>query len=131
MQQSRINDHINFRKLDETFVMLLGHVDGHAYFINKITNEKFGLYAFEVEPTCGLIGTNNDWALVGGEVLVLKTLFDNSVRMLPLASISALKKIGDYSAQIHIDPRSENASAWLLEVDVTNPAKPVRLRRVE
>lgn len=49
----------------------------------KISKEEFSIYSFNNgDPTCAVVGSNNDWCLVGGDVLVLRTWIDNSLRQI-------------------------------------------------
>ena len=131
MTSRQIKGNINFNKLDENLLFLLGHVFEQAFLIDKITSQEIGIFTFDSDPTCGLIGTNNDWCVIGGDILIVKTFFDNTLRTLPLHSINALKKIDDYKVQILIDPWSEKASIWQLEIDINNPAKPINLFKIK
>jgi hypothetical protein len=127
-----IKDDRNFKQFFETTVMLLGHVFETAYCYNKITKEEFGLFQFDNDPTCGVVGKNNDWCLVGGDVLVLKTWFDNSLRLIgDLKQIHELRSVDDYIAQILIDPWSNEAAIWQLEIDKTKPTRPITLEKVK
>jgi len=127
-----IKDDPNFKQFFENAVMLLGHVFETAYCYNKITKEEFGLFQFDNDPTCGVVGKNNDWCLVGGDVLVLKTWFDNSLRLIgDLKQIHELRSVDDYKVQILIDPWSNEAAIWQLEIDKTKPTRPITLEKVK
>jgi hypothetical protein len=127
-----IKDDPNFKQFFENAVMLLGHVFETAYCYNKITKEEFGLFRFDNDPTCGVVGKNNDWCLVGGDVLVLKTWFDNSLRLIgDLRQIHELRSVDDYKTQILLDPWSNEAAIWQLEIDKTKPTRPITLEKVK
>ncbi len=111
--------------------MLLGHIFENSYCINKITKEEFGIFQFENDPTSGLVGKNNDWCLVGGEVLVLRTWFDDSVRLINgLNNIHDLKRIDDYKIHILTDPWTKESSIWQLEIDPGKPTMPITLLKL-
>lgn len=127
-----IKDDKNFRPLSENTIMLLGHVFETAYIVNKITNEESPVFQFYGDPTCGLIGKYNDWCLVGGEILILRTGVDNSVRSIgEFKNIHSLKAIDDYKAQILIDPWSEESSIWQIEIDLHKLTRPVNLYKLK
>ena len=131
MTSGQIKNNFNFKKFDENLILLLGHVYEQIFLIDKITNQETGILTLDNEPTCGLIGTNNDWCLVGGDILVLKTFFDNTLRQLPLDNITALKKIDEYTVQILIDPWSDKASIWQLNIDINKPARPINIFKIK
>jgi len=88
-----------------------------------LTNEEIGVWRFEDEPTCGVIGKKNDWCLIGGEILILKTFLDNTVRPIGnLQDIHEIRLVGESTAQILIDPWSENAAIWQLDLDLNRAA---------
>jgi hypothetical protein len=116
----------NFIKLTETSAMVLGHVVNSAFMFNKQTSEEYSIFKFKREPTCGLIGRNNDWCLVGGNVLVLRTLADDCVRIFhDFKNIYQFKIVNDYSVQILINPWSQKASIWQLEINSIKLTSPV------
>ena len=111
--------------------MLLGYVFEEVYCINLITKEEIGIWQFPSEPTCGVIGENNDWCLVGGETLVLRTLFDRTVRPVGnLENIHELRLINEYTAQILTDPWAEDAAIWQLEIDTNRVAPAIGLWKI-
>jgi len=69
-----------FKPLYENFVMIVGHFYEDAYSFNKLTKEEIGIFRFYSDPTCAVVGSNNDWCLVGGHILVLKTFYDRTLR---------------------------------------------------
>lgn len=127
-----IVDQSGFRLLYKNFVMVLGHLYEDAYSYNKITKEEIDIWRFHHEPTCGLIGKNNDWCLVGGEGLILRTNFDRTVRQVgDLQNIHDLRLVNDYTAQILTDPWSEDAAIWQLEIDLNRVAPSIGLWKVK
>jgi hypothetical protein len=126
-----IKDDINFRKLSENTVMLLGHFFENAYVFNKITKEEFGIFQFNSDPVCGLIGKNNDWCLVGGDILVLKTWVDKTLRVIgDLKHIHELRATNEYTVQILIDPWTVESAIWQLDIDLTKLTKPINLFKI-
>ena len=93
------------------------HLYEDAYCYNKITKEEIGIFRFEDDPTCAVIGANNDWCLVGGHVLVLRTFYDRTVRPVgDLKDIHDLRLVGPYSAQLLTDPWSGQSAIWQLDI---------------
>ena len=129
--KGHLKDNPGFRPLYKNFSMLLGHIFEEVYCINLITNEEFGIWQFPSDPTCGVIGKNNDWCLVGSESLVLKTFFDRTVRPVgDLRNIHELRLINEYTAKILTDPWAEDAAIWQLEIDVNRFAPDIGLWKI-
>jgi len=127
-----IKDDSNFKTLFENTVMTVGHVFETAYCYNKLTKEEFAIFQFDNDPTCALVGKNNDWCLIGGDVLVLRTWVDNTLRILgELKNIYALKIIDDYTIQILTDPWTEQSAIWKLEIDLTRLTRPTSLSKIK
>jgi hypothetical protein len=134
MQQSKghIKGDPNFKKLFENTVMLVGHIFENAYCCNKLTNEEFPIFQFNNDPTCGIVGNNNDWCLIGGDVLILMTWIDHTIRVIgDLKDIYGLKAVNPYSIKILTDPWSEHSSIWLLEINLTNLTRPTSLFKIK
>ena len=127
-----IKDDPNFRTLFENTVMTVGNVFETAYCYNKLTKEEFPIFQFDNDPTCAAVGKNNDWCLIGGDVLVLKTWVDNTLRMIgDLRNIYGLKTIDAYTIQILTDPWAEQSAIWQLEINLKKLARPVSLIKVK
>ena len=126
-----IKDDQNFRTLFQNAVMLVGNVFGTAYCYNKLTREEFAIFEFDNDPTCAVVGKNNDWCLVGGEVLVLRTWVDNTLRMIgDVKEIYELKAIDAYTAQILTDPWTEQSAIWQLDIDIAKLTSPTSLFKI-
>jgi hypothetical protein len=127
-----IKDEANFRTLFQNSVLLVGHVFETAYCYNKLTREEFAIFEFDNEPTCALVGNNNDWCLVGGDILVLRTWVDNTLRMIDeLKDIYELKALDAYNTQILTDPWNEHSAVWQLQIDLTKLTRPISLFKVK
>ncbi|MCX8531278.1 hypothetical protein [Chryseobacterium luquanense] len=126
-----IKDDPNFKKLFENAAMIVGHVYETAYCINKLTKEEFCIFEFLEDPSCSIVGENNDWCLIGGNVLILKTLVDNTLRLVgDFKQIFDLKYIDAYTAQILTDPWSENSEIWQISFDVNKFTQPLTLSKI-
>ncbi|MBO6517248.1 MAG: hypothetical protein JJ975_11920 [Bacteroidia bacterium] len=126
-----IIDHPGFKTLYENTVMIVGHVFENSYCINKLTKEEFAVFQFENDPTCGVVGRNNDWCLIGGEVLMLKTWKDNTLRSISqIKEVFDLKSVDDYNVQILTDPWSEKAAIWELKIDLNRLSNPVSVKKL-
>jgi hypothetical protein len=128
-----IKDDPNFKKLFENTVMLVGHVFESSYCYNKLTHEEFAIFRFNNDPTCALVGQNNDWCLIGGDILVLRTWVDNTLRTFDgIKDIFDLKALDAYLVQILTDPWTEQFSIWQLEIDLTrSAARPTTLHKIK
>lgn len=112
--------------------MLVGHVFETAYCYNKLIKEEFAIFHFDNDPTCAFVGKNNDCCLIGGDVLILKTCVDNTLRFIgELKDIYGLKAIEAYTVQILTDPWAEQAAIWQLDIDLTKLTRPTSLFKVK
>lgn len=124
-------DQPGFRLLTENFVMVVGHFHEDVYCYNKITKEETGIFRFKGDPTCAVVGTNNDWCLAGGDILVLRTFYDRTVRPVgDLRDIYDLRLAGAYSAQILTDPWSTEPAIWQLDINPNHAAPTINLLKV-
>lgn len=127
-----IKDDPNYRILYESFVMSVGHVHETSYCCNKLTKEEFAIFQFDNDPTCGVVGNNNDWCLIGGDVLVLRTWVDNTLRLVgDLKQIFDIKIIDDYTVQILTDPWTSNSEVWQLTIDLNKLTRPLTLIKIK
>lgn len=127
-----IKDDPNYRILYENFVMSVGHVYETSYCCNKLTKEEFAIFQFDNDPTCGVVGNNNDWCLIGGDVLVLRTWVDNTLRLVgDLKQIFDIKIIDDYTVQILTDPWTNNSEVWQLTIDLNKLTRPLTLTKIK
>ncbi len=127
-----IKDDKNFRTVFQNSVMLVGHLFEAAYCYNKLTREEFPIFEFDNDPTCALIGKNNDWCLVGGDVLVLRTWVDSTLRMIgELKDIHELRALDAYTIQILTDPWNEYSAIWQFQFDRAKLTRPVSLFKVK
>lgn len=126
-----IKDDPNFKILFENTVMTVGHVFEASYCFNKLTKEEFGIFVFDNDPTCGLVGKKNDWCLIGGDDLVLWTWVDNTLRLVgELKEIFDLKLIDAYTVQILTDPWLDNPEIWQLAIDLNMLSRPITLTKI-
>lgn len=126
-----IKDDPNFKTLFENTVMTVGHVFETSYCYNKFTKEEFAIFEFDNHPTCGLVGQRNDWCLIGGDVLVLRTWVDNTLRFVgELKQIFDLKTIDDYTVQILTDPWAADSEIWQLTINLNRLTKPLTLTKI-
>lgn len=126
-----IKDDPNFKILFDNTVMIVGHIYETSYYFNKLTKEEFPIFEFLDDPCCSIVGQNNDWSLIGGDVLILKTWVDNTLRIVgDLKQIFDLKSIDAYTAQILTDPWSENSEIWQVSIDLNKPTQPLTLTKI-
>lgn len=127
-----IKDDPNFKVLFENTVLTIGHIFESSFGYNKLTKEEFGIFEFDFDPTCALVGQNNDWCIVGGEVLVLKTWIDNTLSVVgELKWIFDLKPIDAYTVHILTDPWSNDSGIWQLSIDLNQLSRPLNLTKVK
>jgi len=126
-----IKDDPNFKTLFENTVMTVGHVFEMSYCYNKLTTEEFAIFEFDNDPTCGVVGQNNDWCLIGADVLVLRTWVDKTLRLVgDLKQIFDIKSIDAYTVQILTDPWADNPEIWQLTIDLNRLTRPLTLHKI-
>jgi hypothetical protein len=113
-----INDP-HFHKLYETEKFTVGYVYEYAYLIRKKRYEEIYMGGFYGDPACGLIDSNNNWCLVGGNML---SIWTESKGMLEiedeeLSWICKVRQKSAYEVEILIDPLSEKGSVWALNIE--------------
>jgi hypothetical protein len=121
----------DFRVLYENFVMVVGHIFEDTYCCNKLTREESGIFRFEGDPTCAVVGASNDWCLVGGHILILKTFYDRTLQPVgDLKDIYGLRLVGALSAQILTDPWSAESAIWQLDINPNRAAPSIDLWKI-
>ncbi len=103
----------NARPLDEndSYVLFTEHED--VFLFDKDLNTEVWRTSMYGDATCGLLGLVNNWAVVGGENLVIWV--DNQFKIIDdsdLRWVHDMRQIGDDEIEILIDPWSEKASLW-------------------
>ena len=126
-----IRNDISFHVLDEAVLTVLGHIYETVYSINKLTGNETEIFSFYGDPTCGLIANRNDWQLIGGDALVLKTRMDSTTQVFDdTGDIHSLKPLDNYSAQILTDPWNEKSAIWQLSIKLSKVVRRIELKKV-
>ena len=114
-----VSNHSSFRKLDESEKFLLGNLWEMAYLINKKRKRQFCLGGGYGDPTCGIISSNSKWCIVGGsEIIIWKEGGAiNSIKDKSLNWVQDLRQTGPFEVEILIDPWSNYAAIWRLNID--------------
>ncbi len=109
----------NFRILNDTSIFTLGHVFECVYLVNKETLEQDVLGELYGDPIWGLISNNSDWAIVGGQSLILWQEPNYIVHIEDPELVGSIKgrQTSPNELEILIDPWSDNSAVWLLNVD--------------
>ena len=114
--------------LDESENFQLGHEWEDVILVDKKSGEKFIVGSHYGDPSCGLIGPDEDWFISAGEGIILyrfkdgikeflKSGFVNSDKGDGPAFIHAIRLKSNHEVEILLDPWSEYASVWILTVD--------------
>ncbi len=115
----------HFHKLHETDKYIVGNEFEYAYLVNKKTNKETYIGGFHDDPVCALISANNDWCLIGGDMLYLVKL--KQEQTIPVVSketsVIRIKQTEDFKAQVLIGPRSGPGSIWELNVKTLEKKK--------
>lgn len=130
--KSYIREQADFKVLYKNFVFVLGHIFEAAYCCNVLTNEETGICTFDNDPTCGIVNATNDWCLVGGDSMVLKTFKNRTLWWIDeLKDIHDLRIVQGNTVQVLIDPWSEMSSIWEMGIDIARSRPIVDLRKIK
>lgn len=114
--------------LFETDKLRIEHEFEDAYLIEKISGKELMHDEFYGDPKCGLISTNNDWAVVAGEHLTLWRANKKKKQVLRIDN-EELKWIHDIRLktenilEILTDPWSEKSAVWEFDINSTEFVK--------
>lgn len=105
------------KPLDEidSYMLFSQHED--VFLFDKDSNKEVWRTSMYGNATCGLLGLVNEWAVIGGEHLIV--WIDNKLNPITdteLKWIHDLRQIGDDEIEILIDPWSERSAVWQLNL---------------
>jgi len=112
--------------LFETDKLKIEYEHENAYLINKLTGKKLLFDDFYGDPKCGLISSNNDWAIIAGEhVTIWKASKKNKQRIEDekLKWIHDIRIKSDSVVEILTDPWNEKSAIWELDINSTEYVK--------
>lgn len=108
--------------LDETDSYALIHKYEEVILFDKDINKDVFVFSMYGDPSCGLIGLNNEWVLVGGESLILwKDGVQKSIQNLKW--IFEIRQVEDYKVMILTDPWDKSAAIWILDIQSESLSK--------
>lgn len=114
-----ISDNANFKQLDENEKFLLGHLFEMVYLINKKRKRQICLGGCSYgDPTCGIISSNSKWCIVGGSEIIIweESGTITFIADKPLNWVHDLRQKGTFEVEILIDPWSDQAAIWHLNI---------------
>lgn len=103
--------------LSETDTYVLFREHNYVFLFDKDANQNLWQIDFYGDPTCGLLGLVNDWAVVGGDRLLIWK--DNTLTFIDdpeLFWITDMRQTGDDEIEILTDPWGEHPAIWKLDV---------------
>jgi len=103
--------------LSETDQYVLFKEYEEVFLFDKNNNTDLWLASFYGEADVGWLGLVNDWAIVGGEKLLIWK--NNTAKFIEdpgLTWIHAIRQTGDDEVEILTDPWSEHPAIWKLNV---------------
>ena len=114
----------NLIPLDETdsYVLFSEHED--IFLFDKDLNKEVWRISMYGNATCGILGLVNEWAVVGGENLII--WINNKFYEVkePLYKwIYDMRQIGDDEIEFLIDPWSEKSAIWIINVKTMEISK--------
>ncbi|PAB55464.1 hypothetical protein [Anaeromicrobium sediminis] len=114
----------NFKILQETEKFILGYLWEEVCLYDKVRKKEIFLHEFYGEIECGLLCDKEEWCVIGGDVLVVwKNKKNIVIDRKELNWVHDLKKKNSKIVEIFIDPWSDNAAIWELNIDNLNLKK--------
>ncbi len=110
--------------LDENDSYVLFREYEDIFLFDKHLNTEVWRTSMYGDATCGLLGLVNEWAIVGGENLILWV--NNQFKKIDdpdLNWIFDMRQIGDNEIEILIDPWSEKSSIWSFNLETLQKTK--------
>ncbi len=95
-----------------------------VYLVEKNTGNELWRTSMFGDPDCGIIASNDEWAVVGGQDLII--WFNQELTILEdpdLQWIHGIRQTGDKQIEILIDPWSENSAIWKFELNSAQKTK--------
>lgn len=108
----------DFRIIQETDLYMLGYLWEQAYLFDKVNRKEILLCEFYGVCDSGMLSPNNDWCIVGGDLIsVWKNgqvyVIDND----ELKWVHDIRQIAPFVVEILIDPWSENSAIWQFNIE--------------
>lgn len=110
----------NFRILSQTNDFILGNIFEKVFLIKKLNDSYVFIDEFYGDPGCGIIDTNYNKCLIGGEKLMrfdIVTSEKNIVKT--IQDIYDLRKVSKTEYEILTDPWRANSAIWKYDL-ITN-----------
>ena len=103
------------RVLAESGNLIVVHCYEDASIYFKKTKEKFYIGDFYGDPTCALVGPDEDWVLVGGEHL---TLWQGGLTasIAGIHWICGLRLVDSETVDILTDPWTSDSAVWRMTI---------------
>lgn len=112
-----------YKTLFKTERLQIIHDYENAYLIDKFGNQIME-DEFYGDPECGLIGPNNDWAIIAGEhITVWKKGLNEKLRNDDLKWIHSLRLKNNHLVEILIDPWNKFSAIWQLNIQTMEYVK--------
>ena len=114
----------DLKLLDEidSYVLLSEHED--IFLFDKDLNKEVWRISMYGNATCGLLGLVNEWAVIGGEYLII--WIDNKLQEIndpELMWVHEMRQIGDNEIEILIDPWSKKSAVWKFNLQTFSKTK--------
>ena len=114
----------NVKPLDEidSYVLFSEHED--IFLFDKDLNEEVWRTSMYGNATCGVLGRTSEWAVIGGEHLVI--WIDNKLQEVndpELMWAHEMRQTGDDEIEILIDPWSEKSAIWKFNLKTFSKSK--------
>lgn len=124
MTQKNENPLKNAHLLAETEHYSMFSLYEDVYLVEKDTGQELWRTSMFGDPDCGIIASGNEWAVAGGQSLII--WFNQKLTVLEdpdLQWIHDIRQTGDKQIEILIDPWSEKSAIWKFELDSSQKTK--------
>jgi len=105
------------KPLDETDMYVLFHEHEDIFLFAKDANLEVCRTSMYGNPTCGIIGHSNEWAIIGGECLILWK--NNELKIIDEADLTwihNIRTVGPNEVEILTDPWSVHSAVWRFDI---------------
>ncbi len=106
----------------DSFILFQEHED--IFLFDKDTNSEIWRTSMYGNATCGLVSVSNEWAIAGGQKLILwKNDIVEKIDDEDLQWIYDMRQIGETEVHILTDPWKYDAAIWLYNIETGDKRK--------
>jgi len=116
--------------INETDLLKLEHEFESTFLVNKVNHQVLMVDDFYGEPVCGLIDTENNWAVVAGAHLTLwKPDLEIKYQTKEFKNIHSIRLKNNKTIEILTDPWDKVSAIWELDLQTNELIKGVNFNK--